>query len=72
MVLVSFLSLSLSSQGEEKYTFIEEIKNPQSVTILIKGMVVCCLATNGNKVQGWREYVVAMVIAIVDEARGVV
>lgn len=25
------------SQGEDKYTFVEEVKNPRSVTILIKG-----------------------------------
>jgi T-complex protein 1 subunit zeta len=24
-------------QGEDKYTFVEECKNPQSVTVLIKG-----------------------------------
>lgn len=28
---------SLFSQGEEKFTFVEECKNPQSVTILLKG-----------------------------------
>lgn len=26
------------SQGEDKYTFVEDIVNPQSVTILIKGL----------------------------------
>ena len=39
VVFMYFLiSLFLSSiQGESKYTFIEELKNPLSVTILIKG-----------------------------------
>lgn len=28
----------LVQQGEDKYTFIEEVENPRSVTILIKGL----------------------------------
>lgn len=27
--------------GEDKFTFVEEVKNPQSVSILITGKVVC-------------------------------
>ena len=27
--------------GEEKFTFVEEVKNPRSVTMLIKGNVSC-------------------------------
>lgn len=27
--------------GEEKYTFVENVKNPHSCTILIKGMLKC-------------------------------
>ncbi len=33
----SVLSIPLLLQGEDKYTFIEDVTNPQSVTILIKG-----------------------------------
>lgn len=29
--------------GEEKYTFVENVKNPHSCTILIKG-IFCCLS----------------------------
>jgi len=34
---VVYLKIMPCLQGEEKYTFIEECKNPLSVTILIKG-----------------------------------
>ena len=35
--ILLFLVLFFSFQGESKFTFIEELKNPLSVTILIKG-----------------------------------
>lgn len=31
--------------GEEKYTFVEEVKNPRSVTLLIKGKLKCLCCT---------------------------
>lgn len=42
MILCKFLfrtrlTFSFAFQGENKYTFVEECKHPQSVTILIKG-----------------------------------
>lgn len=32
-----YMQMLCVQQGEDKYTFVEECKNPQSVTILIKG-----------------------------------
>ena len=34
--MFSFL-ITIHLQGDDKYTFVEELKNPRSVTILIKG-----------------------------------
>ena len=36
-VTLPWLYSVLVVQGEEKYTFVEECQNPQSVTMLIKG-----------------------------------
>lgn len=37
LIVVDFAEILYSFQGEEKFTFVEECKNPQSVTLLIKG-----------------------------------
>ena len=39
-----------SFQGEDKFTFVEDVKNPHSVTILIKGQQLLKKCEMSNKI----------------------